>query len=907
MTGKKISHYEVGRKLGEGGMGAVFEAHDTSLNRTVAVKVLASDMERTPESHRRLLREARTAAALNHPNICTIHDVVESDGQTALVMEYVAGKTLREIVAERPLALAKALDIALQMAAAVKAAHDRGIVHRDIKSSNVMLTPAGQAKILDFGLAYGADQETLSAASITAGTPQYMSPEQVEGKCADFRTDVWSLGVVLFEMVTGKVPFESDSRQGLYQQILEVDPEPLTALRTGVPIDLDRIVAKALAKDPKCRYQHVEDLAVDLQSVANQLSSEREKRRTASAPSLPVAESPKPMWRKAVPWAVVVVLTLVAGGSAWMAYTNWSGGKKTMRFISRLPGDQTFTGVDFFGSAITIARAGDSIVYVAREGKSAQLWRREIGEEQAYPIAGTTDGVAPFLSPDKRWVGFVDGKALKRIGFQGGSAQQVSDSPADSLFGADIAFFGATWSPSGDPIIAGECTRGLRRFRLATRKKENLTDILGRSQFRQQQFPQVLPDGRHVLFTSWSGEEDSSIAVFDQETNAEKTIISPGTYARYVPTGHLVYAWKNNLYVAPFDPKGLQVTGPSALAVHGVLMNMVRGAAHYDVSENGTLVYIPGEAITTFRQMGWVDGFGKVTPVGEALHLMPQALRLSADGSTILTMRRSPQTGLPSVGTYDPTRKVWREISAESGGNYWPVWFPDGRSVLFNGITRVSEESYSVRIKALNAGLTTAVGPPSPSGHQQPASVSPDGRFLLYQQWSKDMQRCDLVSIPLSTGGKPIPFVATGGRAVQGEFSPDGKWVAFAISEAGKLSVRVKAFPAGKEMHQVSSEPGWEPIWARDGKSIFYRSRDGRRIFAVAFSASPAVSIGTPRLVVEGQFEPGNGFGRTYDASPDGSRFLVWLRESAKLPEPREYHVILNWGEELKRIAPPGN
>jgi len=693
--------YELCGRLGAGGMGEVYEARDTRLDRTVALKVLPADVLSSPDARARFLREAKLAAALNHPNIVTIYeaDVAKSpDGDRLYIaMERVVGQTLADRLAARLPDLTTALDWAAQVAEALAHAHAAGIIHRDLKPANVMITADGRAKVLDFGLAKhvggpkdGHGETTVTAFGATAvgevvGTVAYMSPEQADGREVDTRSDLFSFGTMLYELLTGQRPFKGASAASILGTLMRDTPPPPSAARAGLPADLDHIVGKALEKDPANRYQHADELLVDLRAARRRLVGSGPQ--AAPAPSATV----RPRRRRwLLPAAAALAVVAVAGGLAWQRFLRPA--PKAMRFIMPLPAGLTFDDAGGLGSAITVAPDGSQIVLAAVDTKSnnTRLLKQRVGEFSVSPIEGTDGGRAPFVSYDGQWVGFMDGSDVKRVSIAGASVPDAANlKPAvfARLMAADLAFFGGNFDRAGDSILVGECTRGLRAWSFSRKVKERISDLapdaLG---VYQHQFPQALPDDKHLLLTAWRGP-GAELHVRDRETGVERKLLDNATYGRYVASGHLVWAWEGNLYAAPFDLKRLEVTGPTAKVLDGVLTESWRGTAHFGVSENGTLAYLPGGLYFNSPRLALVGRDGQV----EALEgrRTGQGVAFSPDGRELAT---AVSNGARSeIWAYEIERRLWRLVAKppenEVDGSYWPLWSTNGRTMWYEKVS----------------------------------------------------------------------------------------------------------------------------------------------------------------------------------------------------------------------------
>lgn len=879
--------YEVIEELGIGGMGVVYKAKDTKLKRTVALKFLSPELTRNKEAKERFVHEAQAASALDHPNICTIHEIDESKKQMFIAMAYIDGQSLNEKIKQRPLKLEKALDIAMQVASGLQEAHEKKIVHRDIKSANIMVAAKGQAKIMDFGVAKLAGQTKFTKTGTTIGTIAYMSPEQAHGEKVDFRTDIWSLGVVLYEMVTGQLPFKGDHEQAVVYSILNEEPEPITGLRTGVPMELERIVNKALAKKMNERYQHADDLLVDLRILRNKLPDLI--RSSEIVRPLPFTRQPWQLQRKLL-WKILAgtisVIAIIILLSVWLPRRPPQG--PVSRFAINLPQGETLVGP---GSAVALSHDGKQVVYVSKQGNTTQLYLRPIDEFEAKPISGTVGAKAPFFSPDDKWVGFFADDKLKKVSLLGGSPQDICK--------AD--YFGGSWGSDDTIVFADVSKKGLWQVPSVGGKPEQLTTWKKLSKKRLaggHVFPQILPGGKAILYTVIGKfERDFQIAVHSIEKGEQKVIIEQGSHARYLPTGHLVYSLAGDLMAVRFDLKKLEITGTPIPLLEGVQMGQ-EGTAHFSVSENGVLGYIPGGALIPPGMLIWMERTGKIEPLRRSAISSYQP-RISPDGINLVF--QNAEGGLPSLWLYELKRGTLRRFTDDKSAEQWPLWTLDGRQIVFNSNLYGGEWANLYWKPADGSGQAERLT--YGNYHQQAQSWTPDGKELAFTQ-GNDPKNLDIWILPFDGNWTPRPLIQTRFSEFHPSFSPDGRWLAYTSNETGRWEVYVRPYPGPGSATQVSTNGGAEPVWAPDGRELFYRVLSGNKMMAISIVTEPTFRVvGKPTLLFEGNYYPCSAFGRSYDLTSDGRRFLL-IAGSRQQSLPTQYNIVLNWFEELKRLVP---
>jgi serine/threonine protein kinase len=899
--GSQIGPFRIESELGRGAMGVVYLAHDTKLDRQVAIKSLPVEVMENPKVRSRFSREAKVLASLNHPNIATIYEELkEEEGVGYLVLEYVPGQTLAEQIAKGPLKLQEALTIALQIAEAVATAHEHDVIHRDLKPGNIKITPEDKVKVLDFGLAKAVggealdEQTTVTEPGRVIGTPAYMSPEQARGKPTDKRSDIWSFGCVLYEMLTATVPFEGETISDTLANILQTEPD-WQALPQTTPVNIQTLLRRCLEKDPRRRLRDIGDAVIEIRETLSPPPT------APPATTLPRLEAAP--WTKPQTLAIIVVAALVCILGAIVALWNpWritSPPKSQLgRFIIDLPQGESIGSTIYYepmaayGSAVALSPDGRRLAYVVRRGETSHLYLRSFKEFKAQMIPGTEDARMPFFSPDGNWIGFCAGGKLKKVSLLGGAPQTICE--------VQRAREGC-WLEDNTIVFADEHKYGLWQVTASVGEPKRLTTplkFLKEEQEHSHLYPHILPGGKGVLFTIASPGQ-SRIAAFSLETGRSKPLIDRGTYAHFVPPGHIVYYLEGDLIAAPFDLRAMEVTGPEVPVVEGVA-SFGWGGAHFSVSRNGSLVYIPGSAaIETNKRLVRVDRTGKVEalpfPLGDY-----QSPRIAPDGERLLIVEYEPE---PYLWVCELARGAKRRFTDDRGQTYWGIWSPDGKQIVFNsslgggGFMDLYSKPAdgSTQEKHLTEGTNQL--------HLLPKSWTDDGKKLVITQAVDPNTGFDIAMLPYETAGKPQPLINTPYNEFHPTISPSGRWLAYSSDESGRAEIYIKPYPGPGGAIPVTTEGGGEPAWDPSEKELYYRNDNGYKLFTVSLITEPVVQVGSPVLLFEGSFMGSSGFwGRNYDISPQGDFFI--LIEEGEMQPATQINVVFNWSEELKRLVP---
>ena len=897
MIGQTLSHYKILEKLGEGGMGIVYEAQDTTLDRHVALKFLPPSIAASEQDNARFIQEAKAAAALNHPNICTIYGIEEYEGRTFIAMELVDGQTLRE--SRQTFSLKQTIDIGIQIADGLAAAHEKGIVHRDIKPENIMIRRDGIVQIMDFGLAKLRGASRLTKEGMMVGTVGYMSPEQVQGQDTDHRTDIFSLGVILYEMLSGQSPFKGVHETAIIYEIVNVDAVPISSLRPELDAELDSIVLECLAKEKTERYQSIAEVAKELRRFRRETSKQRVSRvsltREAYRPSgtqpIQNAVSAELIPTKAnllagrLPWLVSSILLLVVLTLAFIHFREDPDLRVTRSSI--LPPEKT-NFVASGGGHLALSPDGRSLAFTARDSTGKViLWVRPLSALSGQPLNGTDGAEYPFWSPDSRFIGFFAGGKLKKIEAAGGPPQSLCDLTSGR---------GGTWSRDGIILFAPFTSSPLYRVSAAGGTPVPVTVFDTARHENSHRWPYFLPDGKHFLFfgraaTGGMAESDAIFAASLDTTEKPKVIVHASSSMAFAG-GFLLYMREQSLLAQPFDATRLEVTGDAFPIAEQIQYDGSFNRANFSISENGTLAYQTGSS-TGGRQLIWFDrsgkSLGKVGKLGEYF-----SARLSPDGKRLAVDLYDPQSRNIDVWLCELARDAWTRFTFDPGIDRYPVWSSDGSRVYFNSNRRGGHFDIYQRSSS-GAGTDELVL--TSSEDKIPSNASVDGRYLAYHTTGNTKTQSDLWALPLSSQvNEPIQFLRTEFAEQAGVFSPDGKWLAYSSNESSKFQVYVRPFPGSGGKFQISTTGGGRPHWRRDGKELFYLADDNKLMAAEVKASGGSFEVGAVRTLFDAHPYL---LGAVYDCTSDGQRFLVNTIAGEERSTP--VTLVVNWNMELKR------
>jgi serine/threonine-protein kinase len=892
--GGKIGQFRIESELGRGGMGIVYLAHDTKLDRQVAIKSLPAELMDNPKARSRFSREARVLASLNHPNIATIHEVhEEAEGVGYLVLEYVPGDTLAERIGRKRLKVKEALTIGLQIAEAVAAAHDHGVIHRDLKAGNIKITPEGKVKVLDFGLARAVGGETLNQQSTITepgriiGTPAYMSPEQARGEATNERSDIWSLGCVLYEMLTGRIPFEGTTPSDTLAGILEREPD-WQVLPHNTPANILVLLRRCLEKDPRRRLRDIGDAGIEINETLSSLTA-----------NMATVEKTRPA---ALRRLMVVGLVCLILGSMLTGLAMWS----MTRPIPTAPPNVIRSKIDpvskiadeaLWHCALAISPDGKRIAYVDQgTGTEQMLYVRELNTSKARVIPGTEGAIDPFFSPNGESLGYSDHthEALKVVSIRGRTPRKL----AEALF-----FGGGVWLDDGTIIFSPHTKTGLWSISaLKGGDAKPLTALDLEQGETQHMWPSVLPNN-DVLFTNFrekNGIPEARLEVFLRAGGKRQVVLDKSEFGRYLPSGHLIFVRNGALFGARFELEGLTLQGNPVPLAERVLHNPICGSTQLAHSSTGMLAFIP--AASSDRELVWVDDRGLVEPLG-APHRAYEGMSLSPDGTQIALSIDSqyPNSNVSAdLWLYDITRETLTQITF-NGMSTVAQWLGDSirltylkydpaenmHDLLFLYADGSREEEFLARV---------------PDFFESGYSINKDATSLLGIVNLPQFNDQDIVAINLKNGDRTKKTVVDDPKWQRAPvFSPDGRWFAYSSYETGTWEIYVKPFPGPGAKTTISDGGGYEPRWDPYGNKLYYRNGD--EMWMMTYEAGEKFEAAQSKFLFKQHFYGGISAGpNTYSVGKDG-RFLM-IQED--LAPGTQINVVDNWFEELKRLVPTG-
>jgi len=881
-AGTKLGPYEILSQLGAGGMGVVYRARDTRLNRLVAIKVLPDHLAAHPETRQRFEREARAVSSLNHPHICTLHDIGHQDGLDYLVMELIEGESLAERLKKGPFAADRVIDYAMQIADALDKAHRAGITHRDLKPGNIMLTRTG-AKLLDFGLAkwvpaesgkvlngfseLPTEVEKLTGEGSIIGTLQYMSPEQLEGVDSDSRTDIFAFGAVVYEMATGKRAFTGRSQASLIGAILNTNPQPISSLQPLTPKALDRVVTTCLEKDPENRWQSAHDLWLELKWIAEATEEE-----AATGPPV------RSKFSFVGPAFTFVAGLLVAGLAFWFlvgrASLQTGAPVKPVHLTIKLPDYEPVALTGFVPLAVgrvalALSPDGSNLVYVANHNGTARLFQRSLNSFDSKPLSGTEGAYNPFFSPDGDWIAFFADNKLKKVSLSGGEPIALCEARNP---------IGGTWGEN-DQIFFGNQEGGV--LSQISAKGGSLQIVPVRDQVTEVN---LLPDKKHLLYSTnpSSNPDYSQIKAVSLESGDVKVVLDGGFGPHYLPNGHLVFTRGASLMRVPFDVANQKVDGQPVTLIEGI-RGEAYGNSQVAISRNGTVAYLPGVAGWIGKPV-WVDKQGNVTPT-EMPTQCYSSFQLSPDGKRVAI---GVGNATDDIWIYDVNRGTFFRLTND-GHNLGPVWSPDGKRIAY---ASNRGQSFGIYLKAADGSgveerLTTS------ENNQAPESWSPDGDTISFVEWKAD-DAGDIMVVRLDGDRKAQPFHRTRFSEFFSTFSSNGRWVAYTSDESGRYEVYVRPFPGPGGQWQISTQGGEEPVWAPNGEGLFYRN--GEKWMVATVHTASEFSAEPPSLLFESYFI--NVSGLSHCVSSDGKRQLM-IKPQDQDPAPKSINIVLNALDQL--------
>ena len=901
MASQTISHYKVIIKLGAGGMGEVYRARDTRLDRDVAIKVLPASFASDADRLLRFEQEARATSALNHPNILTIYDIGSHEGSPFIVAELLEGEELRQLLNDGPLPQRKAVDFAQQIASGLAAAHEKGITHRDLKPENLFVTADGRVKILDFGLAKlrpqrsepagsgVATQKAITDPGVVMGTVGYMSPEQVRGQEVDYRSDIFSFGVILYEMLTGRRAFLRETMAETMTAILKEEPEEVTEINSRVPPQLQRIVSRCLEKKPERRFQSASDLGFAIEALSTPSGV-----RLDTAAALPAATEStlkEQLFSNArLAWIVAAVLLLGLLAALPLAISKLRQTKPELPAIVRFdvqPPEKTALNMSR-SPAITLSPDGTTMAFVGVSEGISRLYVRRRDDPAVRALAGTEGASDPVFSPNGKLIAFIADSALKKV---------PMDGPVTSLVKVGDAR-GSSWASEETLVYSPGADTALFQISANGGEPQQVSKLDVSKEERTHRWPQVLPGAKAVLFTVGTLDSPDSYELANIEavilaTGERRMLLQGANMARYAADGHLVFARGGGLYSVGFNADTLTTHGTPEPILQGVAGDQTTGAVHFSIAGDGTLAYIPGSPGANLRRLVWSDRSGNLQPV----NLPPgqyNDIRISPDGSRLALLVGSSGSG--DVWVYDFARATSTRLTFNVA-NASPVWSTDGKTIFYTEIGRTGNLTTVLRKPADGSREAEVMASLTNSAYIK--VIEGDGASAILD-YKIQTDRADIIGFTLGQEAQR-DLVTTPFNEYGAALSTDRRWLAYQSNESGRPEIYVRDLSGSGGRWQISIKGGEEPRWSPDGRELYYRNND--LFMSVAVETRSAFQAGTPKTLFNGTYNLGSNSGVSYDVDPKGGRFLM-IRPAEDSTTPAQLRVVVNWFEDLRRLAP---
>jgi len=887
-NGSRLGHFEIVEPLGAGGMGEVYRAQDTRLDRTVAIKVLPQHLSESPELKQRLEREAKAISSLQHPNICTLHDIGSEEGLDFLVMEHLEGETLAVRLERGPLGMDELLTVGTAMADALDKAHRQGLVHRDLKPGNIMLTKAG-AKLLDFGLAKGTalasdpaaltqspTMSPLTEAGMLVGTFQYMAPEQMEGEEADARSDLFAFGAVLYEMATGKRAFEGKTQASLIAAVLDREPVPLGQVQPMAPPALDRVIRTCLAKDPDERFQNAHDVKLQLEWI----------RDAGSQAGVPVPVATRRKSREKLAWGVAAISTAAALIAGAMLLRDTTPEPQVLRAEIAAAADTVFSLSPSAPGSVVVSPDGGSLAWAAVgiDGNTT-LWVRDLAGTQSREIEGSRDVAYPFWSPDSRSIGyFAEGK-IKKVLASGGPSITIGEASNPK---------GGTWSRDGSILFAPAHNSPIVTMSDEGGEPTPITELNESLEENSHRHPRFLPDGRHFMYFARVGAmgtavEGSGIWIGSLDGGEPRRLTHTSSQAEFA-SGHLLFARGDALLAQPFDPDRLEFTGDPQTLVEGIVAMSGAAMAAFSLSQQGLLAYQLGGG-DLMTELAWFNREGaRLKTLGDpGFHNGPE---ISPDQSRAVVTIADSQTGAGDIWIYDLDRGIRSRFTFDPSEDGAAIWTPDGKQIYWSS-TRVA--AYDIYVKDVD-GADQDQELLASDDVKFPSSISPDGRYVAFAKGvGGGTSNSDLFALELAGDGEWMELATSEFNEWMPQISPDGRWFAYESNESGRNEIYVSSFPHPGRKWQVSAEGGSQPRWRSDGREMYFLTPTAKIMVAEIDTSGSGVVVGEVSELFDAPRMPTTG--TDYDVTADGQRFLMnTVGDSAFEP----ITLVVNWTAELE-------